>query len=104
MKRIGFCIVCAAVIFSTYGFTATNDFRITAIGLETNNVRITWQCTGPSNFVLEASANVTGTWNSVGSVFISPTTLTTTNLVDPNGATNFPARFYRVRNQVIQPG
>ena len=84
-------------MFSTYGFTATNDFRITAIGLETNNVRITWQCTGPSNFVLEASADVTGAWNSVGSVFISSPTIITTNRVDVGGATNTPARFYRVR-------
>jgi hypothetical protein len=100
MKRIEFCIVCAAVMFSTYGFTATNDFRITAIGLESNNVRITWQCTGPSNVVLQASADVTGAWSTVASVFISSPTIITTNLVDVGGATNTPTRFYRVKISV----
>jgi hypothetical protein len=94
MKRRGFCILLAFVIFSEYGFTATNDFRITAIGLESNNVRITWQCTGPSNFMLQASANVTGSWNTV---FISSPTMITTNMAEVGGATNTPARFYRVR-------
>jgi hypothetical protein len=97
MKRIGFSLLCAFVAFAICTFAATNDFRVTAIAVQGNDVRVTWQCTGPSNFVLEAGSTVTGAWNTVNSVYIVPSTLTTTNLVDPNGATNSPARFYHVR-------
>lgn len=88
-------------MFAIYAFAGTNDFRVTAIAVQSNDVRVTWQCTGPSNFVLEASSTVTGAWSAIDSVFILPSTLTTTNLVDPHGATNSPARFYRVRISVL---
>jgi hypothetical protein len=97
MKRIGFLLLCALCTWAVYAFAAMSDFRVTAIAREGNDVRVTWQCTGPSNFVLEVSSTLTGTWDTVNSAFVSPSTLTTTNLVDPNGATNSPARFYRVR-------
>jgi hypothetical protein len=97
MKRIGSFLFCALVAFAVYVFADTNDFRVTAIGIEGNDVRVTWQGTGPSNFVLQVSSTVTGTWSGINAVFVASPTLTTTNLVDPGGATNFPARFYRLR-------
>jgi hypothetical protein len=100
MKRIGSFLFCALVVFAVYVFADTNDFRVTAIAIESNDVRVTWQCTGPSNFVLQASSTVTGTWSGVDVVHVTPSTLTTTNLVDPGGATNFPVRFYRVKLSV----
>ena len=97
MKQMGFFLFCALVAFVVYVSADTNDFRVTAIGIEGNDVRITWQCTGPSNFVLLTRSTVTGTWSGINAVFVTSPTLTTTNLVDPGGATNFPARFYHVR-------
>jgi len=97
MKRIGLFLLTVLVAFAFYALAGTNDFRVTAIAVEGNNVRVTWQCTGPSNFVLEASSTVTGAWNSVDFVSVSSSNLTTTNLVESGGATNRPARFYRVR-------
>jgi len=98
MKRIGFFFWCALVAFTVYAVAGTNDFRVTAIGIEGSDVRVTWQGTGPSNFILQASSTTpTGTWSSISSVFVPSSTLTTTNLVDPNGATNSPVRFYRIK-------
>jgi hypothetical protein len=97
MKRRVSFLICAVVAFAVYVFADTNDFRVTAIAIEGNDVRVTWQCTGPSNFVLQVSSTVTGTWSGINAVFVTSPTLTTTNLVDPGGATNLPARFYRVR-------
>ena len=98
MKGIGLFLWCALVVSAIYAFA--DDFRVTAIAIEGNDVRVTWQCTGPSNFILQASSTVTGSWKTVDSIAIDSSTLTTTNLVDPSGATNSPARFYRVRLSV----
>jgi hypothetical protein len=97
MKRIGLPLLSAVVAFAVCTFAATNDFRATAIAVQGNDVRVTWQCTGPSNFVLEASSTVTGAWSTVDYASVSSPTLTSTNLVDFGGATNGPVRFYRVR-------
>jgi hypothetical protein len=99
MKQIGFFLFCALVAFAVYVSADTNDFCVTAIAIEGNDVRVTWQCTGPSNYLLQVSSTVTGAWTGVlGSlVHVTPSTLTTTNFVDPGGATNFPAGFYRVK-------
>jgi hypothetical protein len=97
MKQIGLSLWCALIAFAMCTFAATNDFRVTAIAIEGNDVRVAWQCTGPSNFVLEASSTVTGAWDTVDFAFISSPTLINTNRVDFGGATNGPARFYRVR-------
>ncbi|HTS17886.1 MAG TPA: hypothetical protein VMP11_09960 [Verrucomicrobiae bacterium] len=80
-------------------------FAITAITRETSNIRVTWQYVPPpyctfSNYVVEASAAVTGTWNAVtGTMSIPPGPLAilTSDYLDVGGATNGPSRFYRVR-------
>lgn len=100
MKRIGSILFCVLVVCAVYVFADTNDFRATAIAIEGNDVRVTWQCTGPSNYVLQASSTVTGAWSGVGLVHVTPSSLTTTNLVESGGATNFPVRFYRVKLSV----
>ena len=96
-RQIGFSFMCALLASALCTFAGENDFRVTAIAIQGNDVRVSWQCSGPSNFVLQASSTATGTWSTVDSIFVLPSTLTTTNLVDPGGATNSPARFYRVR-------
>ena len=103
MKRIGLCVLWGLVGVAVCGFAATNDpLRITAIAIEGNNVRVTWQCIGTNTYELRSGTNVTGISNYVDSVFISTSTIISTNLVETSGATNAPTRFYRV--QKIVPG
>ena len=103
MKRIGLSVLWGLVVWTVCGFAASNDpLRITAIAIEGNNVRVTWQCTGTNAFELLSGANVTGISNHVDSIYITTSTIISTNLVEFGGATNSPARFYRVR--MIVPG
>jgi hypothetical protein len=82
-----------------------DPFRITAAATKSNNFRVTWQYVPPpygtlSNCIVEASAAVTGTWNAVSGTITLPSgplTIVSTNYLDGGGATNRPARFYRVR-------
>lgn len=82
-----------------------DPFRVIAIGRETNNIRVTWQYVPPpgsdyQHCVVEASPTVTGTWNNIsGTITLPPDYFitATTNFVETGGATNKPARFYRVR-------
>jgi hypothetical protein len=83
----------------------TDPFRITAIGKESDNIRITWEfLTPPANpyehCVVEASPTVTGTWTAVSASITLPSgffDIASTDFVETGGATNFPSRFYRVR-------
>src|SRR5207247_130173 len=60
--------------------------------------RITWTTVGGrSNFVQAASAPGGGYVDISPTIAIPGTGLTTTNYLDIGGATNRPARFYRVR-------
>lgn len=77
-------------------------FRITSVTTETNNIRITWQTVGGSTNFVEATAGTSGSYSN-GFTTLSPVVipqggdLTSTNYLDVDGATNKPARFYRVR-------
>ena len=95
-----------ATIADDTSTTSTNIalvFRITAISLEGNNVRLTWMCPGGSTNVAQVSVGAPdGSYSSnftdVGPQIILPGTgNVTTNYLDVGGATNTPARYYRVR-------
>jgi Bacterial TSP3 repeat len=83
----------------------TDPFRITAIAKEGNDIRITWDfLTPPGNpydhCIVEANPTVTGTWTDVSGPIALPLgffEIANTNFVESGGATNNPARFYRVR-------
>jgi hypothetical protein len=102
MKRIGLYILGAFVMLAKFGSTLADDsFRVTAIAVEGNDVRVTWQCVCSNTYRLQSSANVTGTWNNVGSsISLTSPTLITTNLVEFGGATNSPARFYHIKRTI----
>ena len=77
-------------------------FRITSITTENNNVRISWQTVGGQTNVVQATAGASGGYSNnftdIGPVIIpSGGDLTSTNYLDVGGATNAPARYYRVR-------
>ncbi|HVM59826.1 MAG TPA: PKD domain-containing protein [Verrucomicrobiae bacterium] len=89
------------------GLNPTNPasiFRITSIVADSsNNVVITWSTAGGHTNAVQASAgdgsgNYASSFNSIGDPIIIPgASDTTTNYVDAGGATNTPARYYRVR-------
>jgi len=80
----------------------TNDFNIVAIACVGNDVALTWKTTGGTTNVVQATNGSGGSYNTNGFVNISGQMLiagsggVTTNYVDSFGATNQPARYYRV--------
>jgi hypothetical protein len=78
-------------------------FAIGAVGVEGSNLRVTWQTPGGmTNVVQVTSGGPDGSYNTnftdLSPSFIIPAgNPVTTNYLDVGGATNFPARYYRVR-------
>ena len=83
-----------------------NDFHITAITREGNDIRISWATVGgTTNRVVVTSGAVNGSFttnftNLSSPIIIPGTGGTTTNYLDIGGATNAPSRYYRVRRGV----
>jgi subtilisin-like proprotein convertase family protein len=84
------------------GTNPTNSasfFGITAITKESNDVRLTWMAGSGRTNTLERSTGAAGSYfNNFATIFtVTNTVGTTTNFLDVGAATNFPARYYRVR-------
>ena len=77
------------------------NLQITAITRETNDILITWTTYAGKTNALQATAGAgDGSYqtNSFANLFIVTNTIgTTTSFLDVGGATNKPARYYRVR-------
>jgi K319L-like, PKD domain/Concanavalin A-like lectin/glucanases superfamily len=75
--------------------------RITSIARQGSDVLVAWTMgSGKSNALQVASGNASGGYatNSFTDIFIVTNTVgTATNYLDSSGATNMPARYYRVR-------
>jgi hypothetical protein len=77
--------------------------RMVAIALETNNVRLTWTTAGGESYALQTNAppangSYSNNFADFSPVMTAPgRAVSTTNYVDTGGATNGPARYYRVR-------
>jgi len=77
-------------------------FHITSVVAQGHDTLITWQTVGGEMNVVQVAAGTSGGY-STNFIDISPIIvgrggdLTTTNYLDIGGATNFPARRYRVR-------
>ena len=81
---------------------AFGTFRITNITREANNVRITWQTVGGTTNVVQTAAGASGgssnNFSNLSPIIVpNGGDLTSTNFLDVGAATNFPARYYRVR-------
>ena len=74
-------------------------FRIINISTEGDDLRITWMTgSGKTNALQSASGDDVYSTNSFTDIFIVTNTIdSTTNYLDVGGATNAPARYYRVR-------
>jgi hypothetical protein len=81
--------------------TVCPNLQITAITRETNNIRIIWTTYAGKTNALQATAGAgNGSYqtNGFANLFIVTNTVgTMTNYLDVGGATNRPARYYRVR-------
>jgi hypothetical protein len=77
---------------------AGSVLRITAIGREGSDARVTWSTVGSHHYLLLGGTNLVQPLSNNVSPLISvpPGGESTTNFLHPNGAT-LPARFYRVR-------
>jgi C1A family cysteine protease len=83
-------------------FTSTAYLHVTAIALESNNVRITWLASGGQTNVVQVTNGTAGgytnSFSDLSPLFIIPgASDVLTNYLDVGGATNAPSRFYRVR-------
>jgi hypothetical protein len=80
----------------------TNAFNITSIAVTGTNVVLTWKTTGGNTNVVQATGGSNGSYNTNGFVNISGQMViagsggVTTNYTDFGGATNRPARYYRI--------
>ena len=81
----------------------TNPFNITSIARVGNDIVLTWNTTGGNTNVVQATNGSNGNYstnnfaNVSSQMIISGSGSVTTNYVDLFGATNAPARYYRVR-------
>jgi hypothetical protein len=78
-------------------------FRITSVVRTNNNMRITWTTVGGhTNRVYVDTGATNGSYDGVFGnlspfIIIPGTNASTTNYIDVGGATNVPARYYRIR-------
>jgi len=78
------------------------SFQITGITPEGNNIQITWESTGGhTNAIQATNGGLTGSYNTnfsdLASFILGGSGQVTNTYIDPGGATNTPARYYRVR-------
>jgi hypothetical protein len=95
----GVTVTNGAVVMQNFLFPST--FQITSVARESNSIRITWSMSaGTTNALQRTAGGADGSYNTNGFATIFAVTNavgTTTNYLDAGVATNFPARYYRVR-------
>ena len=75
-----------------------SSFRIISLTPQSNNLLITWQAGADTTNVVQAAFSPNATYSNISpDVFITGNGDTITNYLDLGAATNWPARFYRVR-------
>jgi hypothetical protein len=78
-------------------------FRIVSVTNEASNVRITWSSVSGRSNIVQVTAGAAGgsysnNFTDLGVAIVIPgASVSTTNYLDVGGATNVPARYYRVR-------
>jgi len=77
--------------------------RVTSLTRQINDLKLTWTSVGGRSYVVQTNAPPAGGNYTNGFMDLSPmipvpgAALGTTNYLDVGGATNFPARYYRIR-------
>ena len=77
----------------------TSAFRITSVVPEGNNLKINWTMGSGRTNALQFSPGAPGSYttNFTDIFTVTNTVGTATNYLDIGAATNFPARYYRIR-------
>ena len=77
---------------------STSAFRILSVVATDNDVLVTWQAVGGRTNVVQAASDLAGSYTNVSpNIVLTGSSDITTNYLDAGGATNIPARYYRVR-------
>lgn len=83
------------------GTNPTNSasaFRVQAVTIESNNVRVNWATAGGRTNAVQDSPSVGGSYSDISSNILIPGSGdATTNYLATDGATNQPSHFYRIR-------
>jgi PKD repeat protein len=75
----------------------SGPFAVTTTAVTSNDLTVTWQTTGGLSYMVQATDNLTNSYNDISPVITAPGAgEATTNYTDP-GAATLPQRFYRVR-------
>lgn len=75
-----------------------SSLRIMSVTPQTNGLLVTWQAGAGTTNVVQAAASPNAVYSNISpNLFITGNGDTTTNYLDSSAATNWPARFYRVR-------
>ena len=91
------------IVLDNFLISPELEVRITAIGTEGNDVRLTWRTiAGRTNFVQATSGAAGGSYSNnytdlSGPIIVGGSGQVGTNYLDVGGATNTPSRYYRVR-------
>ena len=81
-----------------WSVATVSQLQMTAIQLVGNDVQVSWNATGGQTNVVQASPKIPGGFTDIsGNIVIPGPGQVATNFVEHSGATNRPARFYRVR-------
>jgi hypothetical protein len=92
----------AEFLAGTAANNSASALRITSVAPESNNIRVTWKAGGGTTNMLQFAPGSGGGYSTNFTDLPPPVVLpccgdVTTNRVDSGGATNVPARFYRIR-------
>ena len=103
--QVAFGFACTNAGTTNYGIAIWSgpELRITDIRTVANDVRLTWNTfAGKTNFVQATPGGPDGSYTNnftdlASNIVVSGVGQVSTNWLDNSGATNFPARYYRVR-------
>jgi hypothetical protein len=88
----------AGAVTTTGVRLTVNPFQITSLEIQTNDVLITWTTTGGTTNVVQVTPNLAIAFTNLSPNNILPgAAAIVTNYLDLGGATNWPARFYRIK-------
>ena len=81
---------------------ATNQFQVLSISRSVNDVDLGWNVAGSHDYIVQSTPGVNGSYSNNFTDLSAIITIpgigeSTTNYVDVGGATNSPARYYRIR-------
>jgi hypothetical protein len=92
-----------ALVLSLAELWATG-FQVTSIIVTNNNVRLTWDAPGGSNYVVQSVTNLKSNFIDLSQmIYVPGVGVQSASYTHTNGLLNSSSRFYRVRSLTVQP-